>query len=96
MSSFFVSTPIGGVPKQESFEIVGIFNSGFYEFDQSLIYINLDDSLSLFEKTKEDINIEIYLNNPLRANYFKKEIQNLNENLFVYSWSDLNKSFLAL
>ena len=53
MSSFFVSTPIGGVPKQESFEIVGIFNSGFYEFDQSLIYINLDDSLSLFEKQKK-------------------------------------------
>jgi len=95
MSSFFMSTPIGGVPKQESFVIVGIFNSGFYEFDQNLIYIDLKDSLSLFEKEKEDINIEIYLNDPLKANFFKKEIQKLNENLFVYSWSDLNKSFFS-
>ena len=95
MSSFFVTTPIGGVPKQESFEIVGIFNSGFYEFDQNLIYIDLQDTLSLFEKEEEDINIEIYLNDPIKANFFKKEIQKLNENLFVYSWSDLNKSFFS-
>ena len=50
LTSSFIDTPVGSVPKQENFVITGIFNSGFYEFDQSLIYLNLTDALSLFEK----------------------------------------------
>ena len=50
MSSAFITTPAGSLPKQESFKIEGIFNSGFFEFDQNLIFILLDDSISLFEK----------------------------------------------
>ena len=34
MSSSFISSPIGMVPIQETFKVSGIFNSGFYEFDQ--------------------------------------------------------------
>ena len=35
MSSAFVVTPFGGLPKQESLIIAGIFNTGFYEFDHN-------------------------------------------------------------
>ncbi len=93
MSSSFISSPIGMVPIQETFKVSGIFNSGFYEFDQNLVLIPISDSLSLFNKDKEDLNIELYIENPLQAEKFKKEIQNINKNLFVYSWNDLNKSF---
>ena len=31
----------------------------------------------------------------MKADDFKNQIQNLNENYFVYSWSDLNKSFFS-
>ena len=34
MSSAFIATPLGSVPKQESFKIAGIFNTGFLEFYQ--------------------------------------------------------------
>ena len=37
MSSSFVSTPIGSIPKQENFKIAGIFNTGFVEFDQTIL-----------------------------------------------------------
>jgi len=47
MSSAFIETPIGSVPKQESFEVEGIFNTGFYEFDANIIFLNLKNSLSL-------------------------------------------------
>ncbi len=93
MSSSFITSPIGMVPIQETFKISGIFNSGFYEFDQNLVLIPIEDSLSLFNKNKEDLNIEIYIKNPLLADKLKKEIQNIDKNLFVYSWNDLNKSF---
>ena len=93
MSSSFISSPIGMVPIQETFKVSGIFNSGFYEFDQNLVLIPISDSLSIFNKDQEDLNIELYIENPLQADKFKKEIQNIDKNLFVYSWNDLNKSF---
>ena len=95
MSSAFVATPFGGVPKQETFKIAGIFNTGFYEFDQNFVFLNLSDALSLFDKEKHEQNIEIYLKDPMNADIIKSEIQKLNKNYFVYSWSDLNKSFFS-
>ncbi len=95
MSSAFVTTPFGGLPKQESFEIIGIFNTGFYEFDQNFVFLNLEDALSIFNKEKKDENLEIYLKEPMRANSVKEDIQNINQNYFVYTWSDLNKSFFS-
>ena len=95
MSSAFISTPFGGLPKQATFIISGIFNTGFYEFDQNFIFLNLSDVLSIFDKVENDQNLEIYIENPMQADAYKKKIQELNQNYFVYSWSDLNKSFFS-
>ena len=73
MSSAFVATPLGSLPKQENFEVAGIFNTGFLEFDQNVIFLNIDDALSLFDKEKKDQNIEIYLKDPLKANSYKEK-----------------------
>ena len=95
MSSAFVTTPFGGVPKQETLTIAGIFNTGFFEFDQNFVFLNLSDALSIFDKNEYEQNLEIYLKDPMKANIIKYEIQKLNQNYFVYSWSDLNKSFFS-
>ena len=95
LSSAFINTPFGGLPKQESYIVKGIFSSGFYEFDQNVIFLNLNDALIFFNKTTDDINLEIYLQNPIEANYIKDQIQKLNSNFYIYSWIDLNKSFFG-
>ena len=95
MSSAFVTTPLGSIPKQERFEVAGIFSTGFLEFDQNVVFLNIENALSIFNKEEKDQNIEIYLNDPLKANKFKKEIQKMNPNYFIYTWSDLNKSFFS-
>ena len=95
MSSAFIATPFGGMPKQESYTIVGVFNTGFFEFDQNFIFLNLFDALSIFDKEEHDQNLEVYLSDPMKADKFKDEIQKLNENYFVYTWTDLNKSFFS-
>ena len=95
MSSAFVATPLGSLPKQENFKVIGIFNTGFLEFDQNIIFLNIKDALSIFDKNIEDQNIEIYLDNPLKADSYKKKIQEKNENFFIYTWSDLNKSLFS-
>ena len=97
MTSSFVGTPLGNLPKQENFRVAGIFNTGFIDFDQNIIFINIADALSIFNKDDKDQNIEIYLKDPLKANLYKENIQKINENFFIYTWSDFNKSlFKAL
>lgn len=41
-------TPYGLVPKYQPFRIVGIFHSGFYEYDSSFGFIRLKDAQTLF------------------------------------------------
>ena len=95
MSSAFVATPLGNLPKQENFRVAGIFNTGFIEFDQNIIFLNVNDALSIFDKDFKDQNIEIYLNDPLKADRYKEKIEKLNQNYFIYTWTDLNKSFFS-
>jgi lipoprotein-releasing system permease protein len=95
MSSTFITTPFGNLPKQETFTIAGIFNTGFYEFDQNFVFLNLSDVLTIFDKENNDQNLEIYIPEPMKADDYKSKIQKLNQNYFVYTWSDLNKSFFS-
>ena len=95
MSSAFVSTPFGSLPKQQNFKVAGVFRTGFLEFDQNIILMNIDDALSIFDKGYEDQNIEIYLDDPLDADLYKRKIQKINQNYFIYTWSDLNKSLFS-
>ena len=67
----------------------------FFEFDQNFIFVNLFDALTIFDKNENEQNLEIYLEDPIKADKVKKEIQNININYFVYSWTDLNKSFFS-
>jgi len=95
MSSAFVATPLGSLPKQESFIIAGTFTTGFLEFDQNIVFLVIEDVLSIFNKDEKDQNVEIYLEDPLKANFIKKKIEKINPNYFIYTWSDLNKSFFS-
>ena len=93
ISSSFIDTPLGSIPRQENFIIAGIFNSGFYEFDQNLIYLDLNDAQLMFDKNFEEINLEVFLKDPFLADQYKKEIENSKKELFISTWSDTNKTF---
>ena len=93
LSSSFIDTPFGSIPKQDSFRIAGFFNSGFYEFDQNLIYLELNDSRSIFDKQDGGEDLEVFLKDPFLAEKYKKDFENINQNIFVSTWSETNKSF---
>ena len=95
LSSVYISTPFGGLPRQENYIVKGIFSSGFYEFDKNVVFLNLNETLQFFGKTKTDINLELYMPNPLNANNIKDEVGVMNNNFYVYSWIDVNKSFFS-
>ena len=95
LSSSFIDTPFGGIPKQDSYLIKAIFNSGFFEFDQSVVFFNLEETLSFFNINQDSINLEVYLENPLKANEIKDKFEKINNNFFIYTWMDTHKSFFG-
>ena len=95
MSTSNLETPFGNVPLQEKFKISSIFSTGLLEFDQSVIFIPFENAQSLFEIEDKDINLEIFLKKPDEVERFKKEIQKIFNDYYVYSWADLNKSFFG-
>ena len=52
---------------------------------------------NLFDIDTSKRNLEIYLKNPKKIENTKKKLEEIFENYYVYTWSDLNKSlFTAL
>jgi len=88
-------TIIGNLPKQESYKITSIFDSGLLEFDQNVAFINLKKMESLLNLDKSTRNVEIYLKNPLNIENTKIEIQNIFQNYLIYTWADINRSLFS-
>jgi len=95
MSSAGIQTIIGNLPKQETFTINSIFDSGLTDFDKNIAFINLNTLESFFNFEKKDRNLEIYLKNPSNIETIKLKIQEIFNNEFVYTWSDMNSSLFS-
>ena len=95
MSSAGIQTIIGNLPKQETFTINSIFDSGLTDFDKNIAFINLNTLESFFNFEKKDRNLEIYLKNPSNIEIIKPKIQEIFINEFVYTWSDMNSSLFS-
>ena len=50
---------------------------------------------NLFNLNPEERNLEIYLKNPKNIEKTKLNLQNIFEDYYVYTWSDLNKSLFS-
>ncbi len=95
MSPVGIETIIGSLPRQETFIISSIFDSGLADFDANIAFINLDTLENFFSLKKEKRNLEIYLNNPSNIKEEKNKIQKIFKNEFVYSWADMNSSLFS-
>ena len=95
MSTANINTPFGNLPLQEKFIVTAIFTTGLAEFDQNVVFIPFEDAASLFEIEDEDIDLEIFLFKPDNADLIKEKIQIILNDHYIYSWSDLNKSFFG-
>ncbi len=95
MSSSGIETIIGNIPKQKTFTVLSIYESGLVDFDNNIAFINLETLEEFFNLGTQERNLEIYLKNPQNIENQKKIVQEAFPNEFVYSWSDMNSALFS-
>jgi lipoprotein-releasing system permease protein len=95
MSSVGMQTIVGNLPKQKTFMVSSIFESGLADFDNNIAFVNLETLEEFFNLKEKDRNLEIYLHNPQNIEYQKSVAQKIFFDDYVYSWSDMNNSLFS-
>ena len=95
MSPSGLQTIIGNMPKQKTFTVNSIFDSGLSEFDNNVVFINLSTLEDFFGYNSADRNLEIYLKNPQNIELQKNIVQEIFDQEFVVSWADMNSSLFS-
>jgi len=90
-----VQTLIGSLPKQKSFLIISIFESGLSEYDGNIAYINLNTLEDFFDKNEDNRFIEYYFKDPKNIDYHKENLINNFPDSLVYTWADMNSSLFS-
>ena len=95
MSPSSLDTIIGSLPRQKSFIITSIFDSGLADFDNNVAFINLNSLEEFFNYSSDDRNLELFLKDPQNIENQKEITQRIFEDEFVYSWADMNSSLFS-
>jgi lipoprotein-releasing system permease protein len=91
-------TPFGMVPKYLRFKVVGIFNSGFFDYDSSWAFTRLSDAQQLFGLGDLISVIEFKLDDIYKAGEVARRLeQAAGRGFMATSWMEQNKAlFRAL
>ena len=91
-----ISTPMGIVPKIKKFSVVGIFDSGSYEYDSSLVFMSLENCKKFLGMKDTVTGIEIKVNDIYGAGRIAKAIEEkLGYPYWARSWMEMNKNLFS-
>lgn len=84
------------VPKAHLFEVTGFIQTGLYDYDSSLVYVNMPEAQKMFGYGKNVSGIGVRLKNPELAEPEARKLQQKFEGRYwVRSWLSLNKNLFS-
>ena len=96
ISPFGTMTPAGMVPRASRFQVVGIFDSGMYEYDSSLAYVSLAQAQNFFNQPDVATEIEVKVEDIYRVKQLSLKIQeHLGARYQVRDWMEMHKNLYA-
>ena len=91
-----VSTPMGMVPRMKKFVVVGIFESGFYEYDSTLAYLSLQSCQDFLQMGDTVTGIDIKVDDIYKADTIARIIQSkLGFPFWAHNWMQMNKNLFS-
>jgi lipoprotein-releasing system permease protein len=86
-------TPFGTVPKYNRFHVVGIFNSGFFDYDSGWAFIRLSDAQRLFGLGDLISVIEFKVDDIYQAGPISRELEEAaGKGFMATNWQEQNKA----
>jgi lipoprotein-releasing system permease protein len=96
ISPMGVTTPMGMIPKLKKFLVVGIFDSGFYEYDATLAYLSLKDCQDFLGMGETATGLEIRVNDIYKADILAKSLERkLGFPFWARNWMEMNKNLFS-
>ncbi len=91
-------TPFGLVPKYSRFQVVGIFNSGFFDYDSSWAFTRLSDTQNLEGLGDQITVLEFKVDDIYQAGKISRELERAaGKGFMATNWMEQNKAlFRAL
>ncbi len=87
-------TPAGVVPRLKSFNVVGIFEVGMYEYDNGLALIHLEDARKLYRMGEMVTGVRLKLDDLFQAPRVAREISRLvSADAYLYDWTKSHANF---
>lgn len=90
-------TPIGGrVPHMKKFRVVGLFDSGMYDYDTSFAYVCLESAQQLLRLRRSVNGIEVKVNDIYGVHHISEAIlETLGPGYWTQDWMQMNKNFFS-
>jgi len=86
-------TPFGVVPKYKRFKVVGIFSSGFFDYDNSWAFIRLSDAQHLFDLSDVVSVLEFKVDDIYKARQIGEQIgAEAGKGFMSTDWMDQNRA----
>jgi lipoprotein-releasing system permease protein len=88
-------TPAGMMPRLKQFTVVGIFESGHYEYDSTLALISIQDAQALF-RLPAPTGVRLRLKDMQRAPEVARQLAHtLSGDLYIRDWTQQNKTWFS-
>lgn len=87
-------TAFGTVPRMKSYQVIGLFDSGMYEYDANFVFMPLETAQVYFGLGKAVTNIDITLDDDKYLLPVREALeQSLGGGAYIYDWKQSNAAF---
>ena len=88
-------TPMGMMPKLKPFRVVGIFNTGMFEYDSTLAYVSLIQAQNFFDLGDSVTGIQLKVGDVYATTELARRINlEYGPELYARDWMQMNKNIL--
>ncbi|MDZ7831200.1 MAG: lipoprotein-releasing ABC transporter permease subunit [Desulfobacterales bacterium] len=89
-------SPIGHMPTMKRFEVTGVFESGFYEYDASLAYIHIQTAQDLLKIGDAATGVGLRIKDIYAADQVSSQIsEQLGYPFWTTDWMQMNRNFFS-
>ncbi|KAB0665125.1 lipoprotein-releasing ABC transporter permease subunit [Oryzomonas japonica] len=88
-------TPLGMMPKMKPFRVVGIFNTGMFEYDSTLAYVSLAQAQAFFDLGDTVTGIQLKVDDVYHTGELARAINlTMGGDYYARDWMQMNRNIL--